>query len=85
MKIPKEALKFMGIANNVFSVADMGKTTYDVCKRNKPVSEIVKKASGPAVGFIVKRALGATGVVGMAASFVVGTALNMAIDYACDK
>ena len=89
MKMPKEASKFMGLANNIFNVADIGKTTYDVCKGKKPVSEIVKKASKPAVGFIAKRALVAAGVgtggIGIVATFAIGVAVDMAIDYACNR
>lgn len=89
MKIPKETLKIMGIAGNVFDAADMGKTVYDVCKGKKSAGEIVKKASKPVVGLMVKRALTAvgvgTGVVGMVAGFAIGTAVDIAIDYTCNK
>ena len=89
MKMPKETSKFMGIAGNVLNAADIGKTTYDVYKGKKPVSEIVKKASKPAVGFIVKRGLMAAGVgtggVGIVATLVLGAAVDMAIDYACNR
>ena len=89
MKMPKETSKFMGIAGNVFNAEKKKKTTYDVCKGKKPVSEIVKKASKPAVGFIVKRGLMAAGIgtggVGIVATLVLGAAVDMAIDYACNR
>lgn len=89
MKMPKETLKIVGIANKVFDAADIGKTMYDVCKGKKSSGEIVKKVSKPAVGFIVKKALTVagvgTGVVGMVAGFAIGTAVDIAIDYACNK
>ena len=89
MKMPKETSKFMGIAGNVLNAADMGKTMYDVYKGKKPAREIIKKASKPAVGFIAKRVLLAAGVgtggVGIVATLVLGAAVDMAIDYACNR
>lgn len=82
MKIPKETAKVMGVANNIFNLADMGKTAYEVYTGKKQASEMMKKVSAPAISFAVKKGLA---IVGIGTGTIVSVAAGLAVTAALEK